>query len=390
MSILAGLANSPPEFYRPDIKKNAENNKIDQGDRDAANVANTLFSKNRLDPEYPETQDPTNPEGDSNGVLGLTLSPESPLLPTSLEIINRTAAAVPDLNLTNLFRPKDVSKLGKYGGTTNLIPNSGYTQAAGKDLLFNKMKGADERQGQMSYRFDFDTSDGASYEETEKTQGKVYMPFSITDLRYIDGANGFRTVYLQPFITNLQQSFSPSWNMQQFFGRVDPVATYQATGRTWSMGFKMVAFHPSDLPVIYQKMNWIQSMVYPEYDENVRFKSGPVVRLRLGNIIDGAGFNAMRGLPGVITQLDFDYSETIWEVEADWQVPRNINVSLGFQVLHELPIGSRGGAFGGIGEVDGDGNYLTPKQMEKLGTASVDTIQPNVFNTAGVPKNGVR
>lgn len=383
LSVLAGLANSPPEFYRPDIKTAAEQNKIPEDDEEARRIEGQIASQNANNVINPYTMDPV-PGGNDAGVRNFNYADGSGIQPTSLEKINSTAVQVPDLNLKNVFLERKPDSRGLYGGNNVLPVNSGYTQKATDDPIFRKMQGADAKQDQMSYKFWFDSDDGASYDQPQQTQNQVYLPFSLTDLRFIPGNNGFRTIYLQPFITNLAQGFAPSWNMQQFFGRVDPVATYQSTGRTWNLGFKMVAFHPSDLQIIYKKMNWLQSMVYPEYDANVRYKSGPVSRLRLGNIIDSMGPNGQRGLPGVITQLDFDYSETIWEVEADWQVPRHISVSMGFHVLHELPIGNVAGYFGGIGQVDADGRYFTPKQLLDAGADNEDVVIGDAFNTAGV------
>jgi hypothetical protein len=164
-------------------------------------------------------------------------------------------------------------------------------------------------------------------------------------------------------ITTLNENFTPQWNMQHYFGRVDPVATYQSTGRAFSISFKLVALHPSDLRVIYQKLKWITSMVYPEYDAHLRYRSGPVVRIRVGNIIDSNRDEGQRGLPGVITSLAFDYSDSTWEVETEWQLPREIDVSMGFQVLHDVPIGVLDGEFGGIGTINADKGYQSPAEL---------------------------
>jgi hypothetical protein len=175
-----------------------------------------------------------------------------------------------------------------------------------------------------------------------------------TDLRPIRGGV-YRSIYFRPFITRLSENFAPEWNMDKYFGRVDPVATYGGTNRTIQMGFKLVCFAPEDLPVIYQKLAWLRSMVYPQYSGNVYFR-GPVVRMRVGDVVNAIGSEGMRGVPGVITNLDIEYSESIWEVVKDMKMPRNIEVSLSFQVLHETPIGLVAGvsgkshetAFGGI------------------------------------------
>lgn len=207
----------------------------------------------------------------------------------------------------------------------------------------------------------------------------VYMPFAFTDLRKI-GPDEFRTVYFRPYISSFSEDFAPDWNAQNFFGRVDPVSNYQATGRTITVGFKVVAETPEELLINYRKLTWLQSMVYPYYDQGLHFKSGPVIKLRLGDLFSAVGRDGVRGLPGYLTSINLDYGSATWELRDGARLPREIDLNVSMQVLHEYPIGLIGtataadyaGAFGGIdingGSVDvsrfrrmfGDGDYINP------------------------------
>lgn len=182
----------------------------------------------------------------------------------------------------------------------------------------------------------------------------AYVPLSFADLRPIQGQESqYRVVYFRPLITNFAESFSPEWNKAQYLGRVDPVASYQGTGRSISLGFKLVAFGPEDVRTIYQKLHWLTSMVYPSYNSDVSYNSGPVIRMRIGDVINGQNpfaTEGARGLPGIIESLDFDYSDKLWELKNHWKVPREVDVALSFTVLHDMPVGIAGqGLFGGIG-----------------------------------------
>lgn len=209
------------------------------------------------------------------------------------------------------------------------------------------------------------------------TDDEAYVPLSFTDLRPINKI--YRTVYFRPFITNLSEEFSPEWSEQNFFGRADPVATYMSTGRQITLGFKLVAFGPEDVAAIYQKLNWLASMVYPEYDSQLLYKSGPVVRMRVGDVINAIGSEGGRGLPGIIKSLAFDYNDTIWELQENFKVPRNVSVSLTFRVLHDRPIG-RGeeGRFGGIGTIDSSGKYQPPGLGQGGAGSDADKKLPEV------------
>ena len=107
----------------------------------------------------------------------------------------------------------------------------------------------------------------------------------------------------------------------------------------------MHAFSPEDLPVIYRKLEWLASMVYPEYDVDQLMRSGPVVRMRVGDLIK----SRQAGLPGVIKSLSYDYTDSRWELKKGWKLPMSINVTLSFLALHDVMIGrGRDGEFGGM------------------------------------------
>ena len=219
----------------------------------------------------------------------------------------------------------------------------------------------------------------------------AYLPLSFTDLRPIQ--DSYRTVYFRPFIKSLNETFSPQWNKANYLGRTDAVATYEATGRSISLTFEVAAFSPSDLKTIWQKLNWLASMVYPEYNDDLSFKSGPIVRMRVGDVINGLGPEGCRGLPGIIDSLEFDYSESLWELEKDNKVPRNIGITLSFTVLHDRPIGrDQSGYFGAIGTVL-NGVYTPPggkKQLDRKQTFVDVTDASDSFRSFNTEMNKYR
>lgn len=209
-------------------------------------------------------------------------------------------------------------------------------------------------RGENKFGFStFQEGRGPSIDDDE-----AYVPLSFTDLRPI--GNRFRTVYFRPFLTQLSEGFAPEWGEAGYYGRVDPVVSYAGTTRVINLGFQIVAFSPEDVEMIYRKLTWLSSMVYPEYDKDLIYSSGPVCRMRIGDVINARGPEGGLGLPGIIKTLDFDYTKALWELKKDMKVPRNIQVTLSFLVLHDRPIG-RGeeGRFGGIGKII-NGKYVPP------------------------------
>jgi hypothetical protein len=229
----------------------------------------------------------------------------------------------------------------------------------------------------------------------EQAAKNSYFPFYIMDLRP-DSQGAYRTVLFKPFNLEISENFAPNWNMQNFMGRVDPVATYQNTVRTISVSFKQIAQHPSDLKDIYNKLRWLSSMVYPEYGVNMRYRSGPVVRLRVGDLINAQSDRIPNtkdrpGVSGIITGLDYNYVP-IWEIEDKWQLSRDIDVSFSFVVLHELPVGIIDGEFGTVGMLDNQGVFLSPQEALKQARISINdntvTREKDYVNPSGFKKFG--
>jgi len=166
----------------------------------------------------------------------------------------------------------------------------------------------------------------------EKTipEGQAYMPFMFQDLR-TKGPNKF--LYFRAFLqSGISETFTVDWQTERYYGRVDQVPIYQGTIRNVNLTFDMVAWSPADLIIVYKKMDKLQSMVYPFYSTEGFLKSGPIIKMRIGDLIAGAGGT---GLPGYINSMDFSYDDGLWNIKANLKVPRKISVSIGFTALHD-------------------------------------------------------
>jgi len=207
--------------------------------------------------------------------------------------------------------------------------------------------------GQVPARFENDRDDGSIVTKNSSespsdiiTDNEAHVPLSFTDLRPLNGEGSFRSVYFRPFITSLTEDFSPEWDKKTLYGRSDQVVNYMSTVRSIFIGFELHAFYPDDLKIMYKKLEWLSSLVYPEYVREMLLKSGPVCRMRVGDVIAGAN---RQGLSGIIDSLSYDYTDSIWEIKDGSKAPRSIKVSVSFHSLHEQPIGrTSAGDFGGI------------------------------------------
>lgn len=230
------------------------------------------------------------------------------------------------------------------------------------------------------------------------TDNDAYVPLSFTDLRPITSrGTEFRTVYFRPIITNLTEDFAPNWSKEDFFGRSDQVAHYISTIRTLFIAFELHAFSRDDVDVMYKKLNWLSSLVYPQYDRELLMKSGPVCRMRVGDVF--SSINKL-GLPGIIDSINIDYSESLWELDEGSKVPRTIKVSVSFHILHDTIVGrNEEGIFGGIGTVNNEGRFSADDFVQKgtvltpyfrgFGDVSAKTEGGTDGNTPSPPGEGL-
>jgi len=157
------------------------------------------------------------------------------------------------------------------------------------------------------------------------------MPFYIKDLR--DG----NYIVFRAYIDGIDETITPGWESENYIGRSEPVYTYGPTERAISMNLKLFAQTKDELDAIYQKLNRVTSLCYPEYQKDVRLgdktrMKPPIIQFRLGELF-GSG---TRDMTGFITSLTYTYEDdSPWETEQGRRVPKYVTAALGFQVIHE-------------------------------------------------------
>ena len=146
---------------------------------------------------------------------------------------------------------------------------------------------------------------------------------------------------------------------------------------------------PEDLERMYNKMIWLQSMVYPSYGADSLMESGPVVRMRVGDIIG----TDLGGVPGVIRNLGFDFNDAMWELKRGMKVPLVYRVQIDFLVLHDGPVGSVNGVFGvfqlppGGNAPDKDTNLAGSPNDSRTEQPQGVTMLPGRFFRFGEPRS---
>ena len=168
-----------------------------------------------------------------------------------------------------------------------------------------------------------------------KEQSRYGLPVYFKDLR----DNNY--IYFQGYVEGLSETVSPSWNSENYVGRSEPVYTYTGAEREISFTLKLAAQSRQQLDMIYEKLDRLTSLCYPEYKldtveqfNKVRMKP-PLTKFRLGELW-GSQNNEMVGF---IKSLSYEIpEESPWETMNGKRVPHYIFASIGFQVIHtEVP-----------------------------------------------------
>ena len=121
-----------------------------------------------------------------------------------------------------------------------------------------------------------------------------YVPFYFHDLRTNE------IISFHAFLETVTDSYTPSYNQINGMGRVEPVQVYKGTTRAVSLTFSVISTNHDDFDIMYQKINKLVTMVYPQFSAgtavNVNGKTmsmpfsqipaaSPLIRLRVGDLI---------------------------------------------------------------------------------------------------------
>ena len=207
------------------------------------------------------------------------------------------------------------------------------------DALFRKDRSLENRIQNSDVFFSREDYEFGYMEQEESfRESSQYVPFFFEDLR----SQG-RRIYFRAFLTTFSEQITPEWSADKYYGRVDEVPIYKNTSRTFSLGFTIAAFSPAGFSTMWKKVNNLSKLTYPTFGNDRVLKASPVCRIRVGDVMaDGRGL----GLPGYIKSLEFNYSEGPWEISEYngltnssielGRAPMVINVTISFQVIHEL------------------------------------------------------
>lgn len=290
-----------------------------------------------------------------NTLNGITQSPISII--TSVESAAGSIKNSKLVSLINLLKfygklsnPKPVIDLDRelagtaYSGYAARVPNTKYTAWASSQTPANLL---------LPHGIPFDNSirdQNDARSEKSATRIKRQDTFSMDDVRVIEQQleseyvpfyfHDLRTnevLSFPCFIKELSDGYTANWSNDEFYGRTDNPKIYKSTARKISFGFYVVSTNYESFEDMWQRINKLVTMVYPQrsagsirqsnlfnkantvnYQPFTQVQSAsPLVRIRIGDLIktNYSRFNLM-GLFGDFEASSYKQVYTVTFINA--------------------------------------------------------------------------
>jgi len=191
----------------------------------------------------------------------------------------------------------------------------------------NKLK----KQVDLQVRYGGNLGELRDYPNRAGTLGKEVKDF--IKFRIRDAVNG-RYIIFPALLSGITDNSSAETSAISYIGRADKVHIYGGYSRTISFSVQVVAQRESDIPIIWEKINYAKGLVLPQYKQffsktgvtdNTR-PVAPICYLTLGDLFNDA--------PGFFTSVNLEIPQNnMWELKNGLQVPHLCTLAFEFTYI---------------------------------------------------------
>jgi hypothetical protein len=181
----------------------------------------------------------------------------------------------------------------------------------------------------------------------------------VIDIKHVPSG---RSLFFKAFIENYTETFSPDWNSETVYGRMDPIYQFKNTTRSISLALKIPAATQSEAYENLAKVQALAQFLYPTYLERgsaTTIAQSPLLRLGVMNLAraqaPGAGpetysnpqayHTSKDGLLGILKSLTINHNLAgeAGVIERGPTggnlLPKLIEINFDFDVIHEHSLG---------------------------------------------------
>jgi len=140
-------------------------------------------------------------------------------------------------------------------------------------------------------------------------------------------------IYFRGFVTGITENVSPSFTPTNYIGRSEPVYSYERAERDISFNIKVYPANLIQQNRMYEKIERLTSLAYPQYieDENFTRMKPPFTELYMAHI-----GKKQKGQLGYIKSLSYTVNES-----GDWDsirsLPRMFDIAISYQIINRRP-----------------------------------------------------
>jgi hypothetical protein len=140
----------------------------------------------------------------------------------------------------------------------------------------------------------------------------------------------FRALLSNGFTDNNAAVLTPL----RYMGRGEEFFTYQGFTRDISFSFKIAALSRDELRPLYNKLNYLISQVYPDYQGTSGIMRAPIVKVTLGDYL--------YRVPGFLQSVNVTVdNSTSWEINLEestnvQELPHVLEVAITFKPIHDI------------------------------------------------------
>jgi len=163
-------------------------------------------------------------------------------------------------------------------------------------------------------------------EELQKKEGLI--PF-----RFKDVLNN-KILSFDAILSGITDTITPEYSSERYIGRPESVYVYQGVGRSVSFTFDVYPMSRQEMPVIWEKLNYLVGLCYPNWVDspyagnqvegiNAITMVSPICELTIGDMYNNT--------PGYLSGVTLTIQDgTTWEYEENLQLPHYVQVAVEF------------------------------------------------------------
>ena len=176
-----------------------------------------------------------------------------------------------------------------------------------------------------------------------------FIPFKFRDI-----VNG-KWIIFRAILSGITDTVTPDWHSERYVGKPDSVHVYKGVDREISFNFAVYPKTRQELPVLWDKLNYLVGLTYPSWYENSPGMSmvSPMIELTIGDMY--------KHTPGFLSSLSLTVDDgSTWEIDKGLQLPKYITCACSFTYIGNYLPSTVGKHF--------ELNWLTSPKGDGLGT----------------------